>query len=81
MLLADKNTKMVKNYKKGVARTKDKIKEISDKLIEFARYIEQRAELNEEVADGKYQYYYEQLLEIRDDLSEMQNDWWSAESN
>lgn len=61
--------------------TKDKIKEISDKLIEFARYIEQRAELNEEVADGKYQYYYEQLLEIRDDLSEMQNDWWSAESN
>jgi chorismate mutase len=61
--------------------TKEKIKEISNKLIEFARYIEQRAELNENVADYKYQYYYEQLLEIRDDLSEMQDAWWSAKSN
>lgn len=61
--------------------TKEKIKEISTKLIEFARYIEQRAELNEDVADYNYQYYYEQLLEIRDDLSEMQDAWWSAKSN
>jgi len=61
--------------------TKEKIKEISNNLIEFARYIEQRAELNEDVADAKYQYYYEQLLEIRDDLSEMQDAWWSAKSN
>lgn len=60
---------------------KGKIKEISNKLIEFACYIEQRAELNEDVADYKYQYYYEQLLEIRDDLSEMQDAWWSAKSN
>lgn len=61
--------------------TKEKIKEISNKLIEFARYIEQRAELNEDVADHKYQYYYEQLLEIQEDLSEMQNAWWSTKSN
>lgn len=61
--------------------TKEKIKEISNKLVEFARYIEQRAELNEDVADYKYQYYYEQLLEIRDDLSEMQDAWWSTKSN
>lgn len=61
--------------------TKEKIKEISNKLVEFARYVEQRAELNEEVADYKYQYYYEQLLEIQDDLSEMQNAWWSTKSN
>lgn len=61
--------------------TNKKIKEISNKLIEFARYIEQRAELNEDVADSKYQYYYEQLLEIRDDLSKMQDAWWSAKSN
>ena len=60
---------------------KEKITEISTKLIEFARYIEQRAELNEDVADYKYQYYYEQLLEIRDDLSEMQDAWWSTKSN
>ena len=61
--------------------TKEKIIEISNKLIEFARYIEQRAELNEDVADYKYQYYYDQLLEIRDDLSEMQDAWWSTKSN
>jgi hypothetical protein len=61
--------------------TKEKIKEISSKLVEFARYIEQRAELNEDVADYKYQYYYDQLLEIQDDLSEMQNAWWSTKSN
>ena len=61
--------------------TQEKIKEISSKLVEFARYIEQRAELNEDVADSKYQYYYEELLEIRDDLSEMQDAWWSAKSN
>lgn len=61
--------------------TKEKIKEISNKLVEFARYIEQRAELNEEVSDYKYQYYYEQLLEIRQDLSEMQDAWWSTKSN
>lgn len=61
--------------------TNEKIKEISNKLVEFARYIEQRAELNEEVEDYQYQYYYEQLLEIQDDLSEMQNAWWSTKSN
>lgn len=61
--------------------TKEKIKEISNKLVEFACYIEQRAELNEDVADYKYQYYYDQLLEIQDDLSEMQNAWWSTKSN
>lgn len=61
--------------------TNEKIKEISNKLVEFARYIEQRAELNEEVADSKYQYYYEQLLEIQDDLGEMQNAWWSVKEN
>lgn len=61
--------------------TKEKIKEISNKLVEFAHYIEQRAELNEDVTDYKYQYYYEQLLEIRDDLSEMQDAWWSTKSN
>ena len=61
--------------------TKEKIKEISNKLIEFARYIEQRAELNEDVSDYRYQYYYEQLLEILDNLSEMQDAWWSAKSN
>lgn len=60
--------------------TSEKIKEISNKLVEFARYIEQRAELNEEVVDYKYQYY-EQLLAIQDDLSEMQNAWWSTKSN
>lgn len=38
---------------------KEKIKEISTKLIEFARYIKQLAELNEDVADSKYQYYYD----------------------
>ena len=61
--------------------TKEKIKEISDKLIEFAYYIEQLAEHNEDVADYKYQYCYELLLEIQDDLSEMQDAWWSAKSN
>lgn len=61
--------------------TSEKIKEISNKLVEFARYIEQRAELNEEVVDYKYQYYYEQLLDIQNDLSEMQNAWWSTKSN
>ena len=60
---------------------KEKITEISTKLIEFARYIEQRAELNEDVVDSKYQYYYEQLLESQDDLNEMQNAWWSTKSN
>lgn len=60
---------------------KEKIKEISNKLVEFARYIEQRAELNEECKDYQYQYYYDQLLEIQDDLSEMQNAWWSTKSN
>lgn len=58
--------------------TNEKIKEIADKLVEFARYIEQRSELNEEVVDSKYQYYYEQLLNIQDDLGEMQNAWWST---
>lgn len=58
--------------------TKEKINEIADKLVEFARYIEQRSELNEEVVDSKYQYYYEQLLGLQDDLSEMQNAWWST---
>lgn len=61
--------------------TKEKINEIANKLVEFARYIEQRAELNEEVADSKYQYYYDQLLNIQDDLGEMQNTWWSTKSN
>ena len=61
--------------------TREKIKEISNKLIEFARYIEQRDELNEEVVDYKYQYYYDKLLEIQDDLSEMQDAWWSVKSN
>ena len=61
--------------------TREKIKEISNKLIEFARYIEQRDELNEEVVDYKYQYYYDQLSEIQDDLSEMQDAWWSTKSN
>lgn len=61
--------------------TKEKINEIANKLVEFARYIEQRAELNEEVADSKYQYYYDRLIDIQDDLSEMQNTWWSTKSN
>ena len=60
--------------------TKEKIKEISDSLVEFARYLEQRAELNEEVVDYKYQYYYDQLLQIQEDLSEVQNAWWSTKS-
>lgn len=72
---------MAKNYNRGVDMTKEKINEISNKLVEFARYIEQRTELNEDVVDYKYQYYYEQLLEIQDDLSEMQNAWWSTKSN
>ena len=61
--------------------TKEKIKEISDRLVEFARYIEQRTELNEEVVDYKYQYYYDQLLQIQEDLGEVQNAWWSTKSN
>ena len=72
---------MAKNYNRGVDMKKEKNNEISNKLVEFARYIEQRTELNEDVVDYKYQYYYEQLLEIQDDLSEMQNAWWSAKSN
>lgn len=61
--------------------THEKIKEISDRLVEFARYIEQRAELNEDVVDYQYQYYYEQLLQIQEDLGEVQNAWWSTKSD